>query len=435
MPKLKIKPSLKRKSSEWEIISDDTPMAQNGRITLDEFRPKFANSNESIQQNIKKQQEINKIKNQINFPLYKSNENTEELKAQIGDQSEVLKNIVWKDQIPEYIKNIKNHPENEKFWHKETLEKAKNYTNDTSRYLAAFQLLKENGNPYITQNPYFEDKYRKSINSKTSNFRDSKNLMYLEPNDREAFVAELSHAQQLKDNFIEDKNVIQKLDSIYKKEKQVNPKIDYHEVYDKYYYNMPNSIEYDAHTLRQPKLEERYHFLTDSFKNELPFMSFTPQYKVNEKIKLDNAGKDYYKGNIGNLRRIINKGVDNIFGTDIYKAFGNDPKKYKSGGKIKTDPQGYWNPKNKNEKALKIPSNNISMQNIDFPILGISDTNDIKMMYPNGEYQFQGNSVTEFPIMQQGGQVRQPIKGIKKTGKLLGTYKNGEKVSDWEIID
>ena len=57
MSKLKIKSKLKKPlSSQWEIIEDDALIAQEGlKIPLNEFRPKFANSNENIQQGIKKQ--------------------------------------------------------------------------------------------------------------------------------------------------------------------------------------------------------------------------------------------------------------------------------------------------------------------------------------------------------------------------------------------
>ena len=56
----------------------------------------------------------------------------------------------------------------------------------------------------------------------------------------------------------------------------------------------------------------------------------------------------------------------------------------------------------------RIPSNDITMQGVPYPVLGVSDTNDIQMMYPNQDYQFDGSSVTEYPMMQTGG--RPPLK-------------------------
>jgi len=46
-----------------------------------------------------------------------------------------------------------------------------------------------------------------------------------------------------------------------------------------------------------------------------------------------------------------------------------------------------------------IPSNVITMENVDFPILGISNKGDKKLMLPNNDYTFNGSSVTEFPII------------------------------------
>jgi hypothetical protein len=38
------------------------------------------------------------------------------------------------------------------------------------------------------------------------------------------------------------------------------------------------------------------------------------------------------------------------------------------------------------------------MQGVNYPVLGISDTGDIKLMRPNKDYIFNGNKVTEYPI-------------------------------------
>jgi|TARA_R100000455_G_C6273437_1_gene131118 hypothetical protein len=53
-------------------------------------------------------------------------------------------------------------------------------------------------------------------------------------------------------------------------------------------------------------------------------------------------------------------------------------------------------------KITKINSNNITMKGVDFPVLGISDTGDKKMMLPGKDYKFDGNSVTEYPMAQEG---------------------------------
>ena len=54
-------------------------------------------------------------------------------------------------------------------------------------------------------------------------------------------------------------------------------------------------------------------------------------------------------------------------------------------------------------KITKINSNNITMKGVDFPVLGISNTGDKKMMLPGQDYTFDGESVTEYPIKKKQG--------------------------------
>src|SRR5574344_1479047 len=60
-------------------------------------------------------------------------------------------------------------------------------------------------------------------------------------------------------------------------------------------------------------------------------------------------------------------------------------------------------------KVTTIPSNNITMQGVNYPVIGISDRGDTKLMMPNRNYQFKGKSVTEYPLtthrMQEGGTI------------------------------
>lgn len=76
----------------------------------------------------------------------------------------------------------------------------------------------------------------------------------------------------------------------------------------------------------------------------------------------------------------------------------------KKGSKIIKDPRGQWAHPG---EITEIPSNEITMQGVNYPVLGISDTGDTQMMYPNEDYVYEGTSVTEYPIMQSGG--RAPI--------------------------
>lgn len=73
----------------------------------------------------------------------------------------------------------------------------------------------------------------------------------------------------------------------------------------------------------------------------------------------------------------------------------------KKGSKIKKDNDGYWNPENWG-KPVEIDSNEITMEGVYEPLLGISDTGDVQMMYPGEDYEFDGESVTEYPVAQDG---------------------------------
>ena len=81
-----------------------------------------------------------------------------------------------------------------------------------------------------------------------------------------------------------------------------------------------------------------------------------------------------------------------------YDADGNIIPNMKQGGVIEDDRGQLAYP----GEVTKINSNNITMEGVNYPVLGISDTGDTQMMYPNGEYQYDGNSVTEYPMAKNG---------------------------------
>jgi len=71
----------------------------------------------------------------------------------------------------------------------------------------------------------------------------------------------------------------------------------------------------------------------------------------------------------------------------------------KNGSAIKDD-MGQWAHPG---EITQIGSNEITMKGVDYPVLGISDTGDTKMMKPGKDYKFDGNMVTEYPLAQGGG--------------------------------
>jgi hypothetical protein len=82
-------------------------------------------------------------------------------------------------------------------------------------------------------------------------------------------------------------------------------------------------------------------------------------------------------------------------------SYGQGPRA-KNGKKVIKDDRGQWAHPG---EITEIGSNQITMQGVPYPVLGISDRGDMQMMYPNEEYQYDGDSVTEYPMMAQGGQL------------------------------
>ena len=75
---------------------------------------------------------------------------------------------------------------------------------------------------------------------------------------------------------------------------------------------------------------------------------------------------------------------------------GNWLDKFEEGGEIIKDNEGYWNPENWG-KPVEIGSNEITMEGVLEPLLGVSDTGDTQMMYPGKNYTFSGTKVVEYP--------------------------------------
>lgn len=98
--------------------------------------------------------------------------------------------------------------------------------------------------------------------------------------------------------------------------------------------------------------------------------------------------------------------------------------KQRNGG-ITKDNLGYWNPDNWG-KPVEIGSNNITMEGVYEPLLGISDTGDTKLMQPGKNYKFNGKKVTEFPVAKLG--INQlDAQPMKKLNQLLNFTNNPDK--------
>ena len=126
-------------------------------------------------------------------------------------------------------------------------------------------------------------------------------------------------------------------------------------------YNVKGTTEYAAHSIIEPNIRDQF----DEYENE------------------------YNK-------RFVRK---DISPKEILKKWGIPAKKKQDGGAI-VDPMGQW--AHPGEVTI-IPATNITMEGVDYPVLGISDTGDQQMMYPGEDYNFDGEYVTEYPMMKNGG--------------------------------
>jgi hypothetical protein len=70
------------------------------------------------------------------------------------------------------------------------------------------------------------------------------------------------------------------------------------------------------------------------------------------------------------------------------------PKTISKNGSVIKDDMGQWAHPG---EITEIGSNQITMKGVDYPVLGISDTGDTKLMQPGKDYKFEGTKVTEYP--------------------------------------
>ena len=101
----------------------------------------------------------------------------------------------------------------------------------------------------------------------------------------------------------------------------------------------------------------------------------------------------------------------NLYKKDWLQGYKQIPKQ-EDGGVIKDD-MGQWNHPG---EITEIGSPYITMQGVPYPVLGISDTGDMQMMYPEEDYEFDGESVTEYPMAKNG--IRQEQKSLQNLDNL-----------------
>lgn len=151
-------------------------------------------------------------------------------------------------------------------------------------------------------------------------------------------------------------------------------------------YHIPGTVEHEAHSVIEPKLLEEMKKSENKYR-QLP-------YRKKKTEEFYGALEDYQNG--GEMK-YYQEGLD--FQPKTISRDGGWLSKYEEGGVIQDD-MGQWSHPG---EITEIGSNQITMQGVPYPVMGISDTGDTQMMYPNREYQYNGSSVTEYPMMADGG--------------------------------
>jgi hypothetical protein len=144
-------------------------------------------------------------------------------------------------------------------------------------------------------------------------------------------------------------------------------------------YSTLGTMEHEAHSIIEPKLEEEIEASKRNYR-QLPYIQKLTEQFYGPIENYQNGGE----------MRYYQEGLD-------FK-----PKTISRNGSVIKDDRGQWAHPG---KVTQIGSNQITMQGVPYPVLGISDTGDTQMMYPNQDYIYDGSSVTEYPMMKQGGQL------------------------------
>lgn len=147
------------------------------------------------------------------------------------------------------------------------------------------------------------------------------------------------------------------------------------------------------------------------FENKPTKYTFTyPTGKYNEQKTIYFPTRSAWKSYVEGI-----KGTEKFKGSQEGVDYASATGYLQDGGDIPVDSMGYWNPENVGGPVI-IPSNVITMEGVDQPLLGISDTGDVQYMEPGEDYEFDGEYVTEYPVAKKGISVNnadaQPLKKL-----------------------
>jgi hypothetical protein len=159
-------------------------------------------------------------------------------------------------------------------------------------------------------------------------------------------------------------------------------------------------------------------------KNEGTLLSRSTQHQFTDK---DELGRSIAPAN-KLWENLVNKGEAEKFIEGMSHSYKIKP--LEDGGVIKDD-MGYWNPDNW-DGPVEIGSNEITMRDVPFDVLGISDEGDVQYMKSDNSknYKFKGKKVTEFRMAKNG--LRQEQKGLVNLDNLTNfTNYNTKQPGGW----
>jgi hypothetical protein len=159
--------------------------------------------------------------------------------------------------------------------------------------------------------------------------------------------------------------------------------------------------------------------------------------KQKEKGKDIYNSTDWIKGLPVETRNYINDvfyNSNDVFNTEFNKAVSDSTykpiiKEYSKSPVVINDDRGQWAHPG---EVTRINSNNITMEQVPYPVLGIGADGEHRMMYPEEQHTFNQGPVTEYPMMQakNGGWLTHYGKGgwLDDISSTLNPY-------NWRVTD
>jgi hypothetical protein len=222
------------------------------------------------------------------------------------------------------------------------------------------------------------------------------------------------------DQMLKDLEIRTGLDKEYYPQKNKNYFVDANKQYGT---DVDNMIE------KFPMFREYRQGMRDSGILKNKWDEITPEHIEDfRKLKPENRLNSFMEFNDKNYKLLneVSKIAPAVLPIGLGLGAASQIEQKREGGIIKDD-RGQWEHPG---EITEINSPYITMKGVPYPVLGISDTGDTQMMYPEEEYEFDGTKVTEFPMAKNG--LRQEQKGLVNLDNLLNfTNYNTKQPGGW----